>query len=319
MKPTAWKPDDPRRTPVTLRCQYLEQGYSDRSLAIMVRDGTLARPRRGAYVAGDVWRDVDEVGRHSIRARAVLAQARTEVALSHVSGLLEYDAPIWGLGLDDVHLTRADGRIGRPEAGVRQHRGALEEGDVVERNGVPVTSPTRLALEVTTMTDVEAGLCVVNDLLHRGLTTESALAERYQRMSQWPNSLTTDMVLRLADPLIESIGETRAFHLLFRHSLPMPVPQYEVKEANGRVLGRVDFAWPELGVFLEFDGRVKYEKLLKPGQRPSDVVIAEKRREDRIRRATGWRCVRITWSDLEHPARTIEMIRQALFPAGAAA
>ena len=70
---------------------------------------------------------------------------------------------------------------------------------------------------------------------------------------------------------------------------------------------------------MEFDGRVKYEKLLEPGQRASDVVIAEKRREDLIRRLTGWRCLRITWSDLEHPERTAAMIRTALFPPAFAA
>ena len=35
-------------------------------------------------------------------------------------------------------------------------------------------------------------------------------------------------------------------------------------------------------MFLEFDGKVKYEKLLKDGQRASDVVVAEKRREELI-------------------------------------
>jgi hypothetical protein len=74
----------------------------------------------------------------------------------------------------------------------------------------------------------------------------------------------------------------------------------------------VDFAWPRFGVFLEFDGRVKYEKLLRPGQSASDVVIAEKRREELICRLTGWRCIRIVWSDLEHPARTAAMIRDVI-------
>lgn len=310
--PPDWSPDDPRRAPVTLRGQYRAQGFNDRALALMVRNGVLAKPRRGAYVAGSIWREADAEGQHSIRARAVIAQAKTEVALSHTSGLLEYDAPTWGLALDDVHVTRLDGRTGRPEAGVRQHRGVVEEGDILQRNGVPVMSPTRLALEVTTLAGVEGGLVVVNDLLHRGLTTRQALQDRYRSMAHWPHSLSTDVVLRLADPRVETVGESRCLHMLFRHSLPAPVPQYEIKDRAGRVLWRVDFAWPELGVFLEFDGKVKYEKLLRKDERASDVVIAEKRREEAICRLTGWRCVRITWADLERPVRTVEMIRQIL-------
>ena len=138
------------------------------------------------------------------------------------------------------------------------------------------------------------------------------LAERYLAMDQWPNTLNTDLVLRLADPRIESLGETRSFYLFFRHSLPMPEAQYEIKDERGVVVARVDFAWPELGVFLEFDGKVKYEKYLKPGERASDVVIREKKREDLIRRLTGWRCIRLTWSDLAHPERTASMIRREL-------
>ncbi|WP_345519065.1 hypothetical protein [Nocardioides conyzicola] len=318
LPPAEWAPDDPRRTPVTVRRRYIDDGFTDRSLAVMVRSGVLAKPRRGAYVSGPAWSELDAGGRHSVRARAVLAQARTELVLSHVTGLLEYDAPIWGLSLDDVHVTRTDGRIGRPEAGVRQHRGAVELGDVVRRNGVPVMSPTRVALEITAMTDVEHGLVVVDDLLHRGLTTPVQLAERQQGMTCWPRTLSSDIVLRLADPRIETVGEARSYFLCFSQHLPMPEPQYEIRDANGRVIHRVDFAWPEHGVFMEFDGKVKYEKLLKQGERASDVVIKEKRREELICRLKGWRCLRIVWSDLERPVATAAMIRDALFSSAVA-
>ena len=138
-------------------------------------------------------------------------------------------------------------------------------------------------------------------------------------MGNWPWTLNTGIVLRLADPTIESVGETRTYYLCFRHGLPLPQCQYAIRDSNGRIVARVDFAWPERRVFMEFDGRVKYEKLLAPGQRASDVVIAEKRREDLIRRLTGWRCLRITWSDLARPERTAAMIRAALYPPAFAA
>jgi hypothetical protein len=242
----------------------------------------------------------------------VLQQAKTKVVLSHISAVLEYDAPDWGLDLTDVHVTRLDGRLGRHEAGVHQHCGSVADGDIVRRNGIEVMSATRAALEVTTVTSVEAALAVVNYLLHVGHTTPEALAQRYRHMNHWPNTLATDIVLRLADPRIESVGESRTYYLCYRQSLPMPIPQYEIVDEFGRVIAIVDFAWPELGVFLEFDGKVKYQALLRPGESASDVVVREKKREDDIRRLTGWRCIRLTWADLACPERTAAVIRTEL-------
>ncbi len=280
----------------------------------MVTRGELAKPRRGAYVAAGVWSDLDAAGRHAVRARAVLLQAGAPVALSHTSGVVEYDGPLQDIPLDDVHLTRLDARAGRKEAGVCQHRGTVLPGDVVERNGVPVMSPARLALEVTTLVRPEVALGVVNHFLHTRLTTREEVVTRYAGMSAWPRTLATDLVLRLSDLRVESVGESRCVWLFFQQGLPAPIPQYVVRDAWGREVARVDFAWPELGIFLEFDGRVKYEKLLKPGQRASDVVIAEKKREELVCRITGWRCIRLTWADLQHPERTAEMLRTYLRP-----
>jgi hypothetical protein len=306
--------DGSRDAPLMLRPELLLAGYTDKAIARLLKWGQWVRVRNGAYTEGAAWTALDEAGRHLLRARAVVAQARTPVIVSHTSGLPFFGAPLWGLDLSLVHVTRRDGRTGRKEAGVDQHRGRLIEGDVVRRVGVDVMSPTRLALEVTMVAGVEPSLVVVNDLLHRKLTTQFSLAARYDAMGLWPWTLNTDIVLRLADPRIESVGESRTYLLCFRQRLPMPEPQYEITDANGRVVACVDFAWPELGVFLEFDGKVKYEKFLKPGERASAVVVREKKREDLIRRLTGWRCIRLTWADLEHPEQTAAMIRSVLYP-----
>lgn len=306
-------PDDSRDAPLMLRQELLSVGFTDKAIARMLRCGEWVRVRNGAYTQAAAWAALDDAGRHLLRVRAVVAQARTPVVVSHTSGLPFFDAPLWGLDLSLVHVTRRDGRTGRKEAGVDQHRGRMIEGDVVRRSGLDVMSPTRLALEVTMVAGVEPSLVVVNDLLHRKLTTQARLATRYDAMELWPWTLNTDIVLRLADPRIESVGESRTYHLCFRKGLPMPEPQYEITDANGKVVAVVDFAWPELGVFLEFDGKVKYEKFRRPGERASDVVVREKKREDEIRRLTGWRCIRLTWSDLEHPERTAAMIRATLF------
>lgn len=312
--------DDARATPVRLRRELIEEGWTDRALAAAVRDGAFAKARRGAYVAGQAWRSLDASGQHELTARAVLKQAGSDLVVSHGSGLILHGSPTWGLDLREVDVTRRDGRAGRREAGVRPHRGKILTGDLTTLHGVPVMAPTRLALEVGTVLGVEAALVHMNDLLQRGLTTVEKIDTRYrQSMEHWPSSLNLNVLLRLADGRCESVAETRVFYLCWRQGLPLPVPQYPIHDENGRVVARVDFAWPELGVFLEFDGFVKYSALLGPGETPADVVVREKRREDLICRLTGWRCLRIVWADLDHPGATALMIRRLLFPTGLAA
>ena len=308
--------DDPRNSPIWLRQELIDQGFNDRAIAQHRKQGILVRPRRGAYVDGAAWRSLDEAGQHALTARAVLLQAKAEVVLSHVSALDEYDAPTWGVDLSVVHVTRKDGKAGRKERGIQQHCGLLLPEDVVMRNGVPVTSATRLALDVTTVVGAEVGLGIVNHLLHQGLTSKESLELRYASMDHWPHTLRTDLVLRLADPRIESLGESRTDHLCFVQHLPRPIPQCEIRDRAGNVVARVDFAWPEHGVFMEFDGKVKYERFLRKGESASDAVVREKRREEMICELTGWRCIRLTWADLYTPELTAQRIRNLLFPVG---
>ncbi|HCB03813.1 MAG TPA: hypothetical protein DEQ43_06125 [Nocardioides bacterium] len=308
------EPDDPRLAPIALRRELLGLGLNDRAIAQLVADGTLHRLRYGSYVDAAAWNACDRVGQHGLVARAAVKRAQAGVALSHISALGEWDAPLWDLPLDTVHLTRLDQRGGRREAGVVQHLGELRPGDLTHLNGVTVTSPTRTALDCTTVMDVEHGLVVVNDLLHRKLTTKEALMEGQEYMAFWPGSLQQGLVLQLADARCGgSVGEGRTLYMIFEQGLPLPEPQYPIRDRSGEIVAYVDFAWPDLGVFLEFDGKIKYQELLREGESPTDVVIRERNRERKICRLTGWECIRIVWADLRHPERTAAHIRAVLF------
>ena len=296
-----------------LRGQLVNRGYKDKAIARLVRDGTWAKPRHGAYVDGVAWRAAGEIGQHELRARAVLAQARSELVLSHLTGAAVWDLSFWDLVLESVHGTRRDLRAGRSEAGVIQHRGVLLPEDVVERHGVPVVSPERLVIELPTVVDLEHALTFTNELLHLRMTTVDQLWARYDAARHWPHSLNTEVLLRLCTSVCESVGESRFLFLCWRMKLPRPVCQYKVRDDRGNVVAVVDFAWPELGVFVEFDGKIKYTHLLKEGQSVTDVVLAEKKREELIHELTGWRCIRIVWADLYQPEATALRLRRVLF------
>jgi hypothetical protein len=53
---------------------------------------------------------------------------------------------------------------------------------------------------------------------------------------------------------------------LHEDGLPAPELQENVYDENGRFIARVDFSWMAQRTVGEFDGKIKYGKLRKPGQ-----------------------------------------------------
>lgn len=295
-----------------LRREFIADGFTDRQIAAMVRGGTLHRVRRGAYVDKGLWDSLSDADRHRVLCRAVLRTAHPLTVLTHVSAAVERGVPVWGVSLAEVHTTRTDGKGARREAGVVHHVGVMTEDDVDTINGVRVSPAPRSAVEVIATSTPEAALVVVNGLLHGGHMTYDGLAAAVAVMKHWPHTLAAHLVLALADGRLESPAETRTYFMCRQQNLPRPEPQYVVRDERGHVFARVDFAWPEHGVFLEFDGRIKYERYRRSGETLEEYLMREKRREERICQLTGWVCIRIGWADLEDPIATTARIRRLL-------
>jgi hypothetical protein len=117
-------------------------------------------------------------------------------------------------------------------------------------------------------------------------------------------------VITFADGRSESVGESRSRVHLAQLGLAPSALQFPVRSPGGVFIGRADFAWEQAGVIGEFDGRVKYGRLLRPGQEAGEVVFEEKRREDAMRDA-AWEVVRWTWQDLSTPEQLGDRVRRA--------
>ena len=113
-----------------------------------------------------------------------------------------------------------------------------------------------------------------------------------------------------ADGRSESVGESRSRVLLHRWGVGPSSLQFEVRGEGGLLVARTDFAWEEHGLLGEFDGRVKYGRLLRPGQDPGDAVFEEKRREDAVR-DEGWGVTRWVWADFGAGHRLAARVRRA--------
>jgi hypothetical protein len=246
-------------------------------------------------------------------SRAVLRTAHEATVLTHTSSIVERLVPVWGISLETVHTTRQKSVAGRRTRDWVPHRGVICDDDTEVVDGVRVSTAARAAVEVTTIAGVEPSLVVVNGLLRANAMTLVEFASAVDRCRSWPGSLTSDLVLRLADPRLESVGEDRFSFLAYRQGLPRPEPQFEVCDPDGVLVARVDFAWPDHKVFVEFDGKAKYELHRLPGETLDEFLMREKAREEQICQLTGWTCIRITWDQLARPEILANRIRRLLF------
>lgn len=298
------------------RAEALDAGVTDKQIAALVRSGEWVRFRRGYYAHGEEWRGLGDVGQHRVRSRAVVHSLGPAVVLSHVSAAVELGLVTWGQRLDRVHVTRLDGGAGRLEGDVVHHEGVCLADDVRTLHQLPVMAPERAALEAASAVRGDASLAVLDSVLHEGLADADGLHKRFVRMRHWPRMRHLHVPVRMADAGADGPGESRSRWLFWKHGIPAPVTQYAVHDADGALVGTCDWGWPGHGLLGEFDGRVKYGRLVPTGQTPGDVVFAEKRREDRLREVTGFGMVRLVWSDLDRPRSVADRIRQALRGAG---
>jgi hypothetical protein len=228
-----------------------------------------------------------------------------------VSALVLHGIETWGADLDVVDVTRLASGASRQQPDVRHHVGVLDENDLVQVGEFIVTSPDRAVIETATLVPVESGLVSADSALHRGACTPDGLRAFFDRVNNWPHSQRIHVVLHHMDGRAENPGESRSRYLFWREGLPLPDLQRDVLD-GGRVIAVTDFAWDEHQLFGEFDGKEKYVRYLRPGENPGDAVFREKKREDLIRRITGWRFIRLTWADLYHPGRTAASIRSMM-------
>jgi hypothetical protein len=219
---------------------------------------------------------------------------------------------VWGVPLGRVHVTRLDQVSGGRTSDVCHHVGRLTQEDVGRRNGVPVVGATRAALETGLIASAESALVTFDSLLHRQLDDHDGLWQHFEAMAHWPSSLHLHIPVRMAEAGAESPGESRGRWLFHQGGVPAPEVQFPVSHRERGLIATTDWGWPSYGLLGEFDGRVKYGRLLQPGMEAGDAVFAEKRREDLIREVTGMRMIRLVWEDLQRPRATAARIHELL-------
>lgn len=296
------------------RREALAHGETDESLHAALRAGVLVRLRYGVYAPALGLLELDERGRHLLLARACVAQQRGRVALAGPTGALFHGFDVFGHDLRTVHLARLDRGAARRESGIVHHRlGSAVALGVQAHDEVLVVSPQDAVWQVALMSGLEGGVVTADSAWHQQPDLTLPLARVVARSQYQPRSRTARFALRLARAGSESPGESLTRMACYRNGLPAPTLQHEVVDHTGRLVGRADFYWEQFRLLGEFDGRIKYERLLRQGETAADSVFREKQREDDMR-STLCGMARFVWSEVQpgSTARRMAKLRHEL-------
>ena len=279
-------------------------GYTADEVHRMLRSGALTAVRRGAYVEGA--RPEDAALHHELLVRAAVAELDGSAVVSHVSAAVVHGLSVWGLPLDRVQVTRNRSRSGaRRGSRVHVHSAPLADDEVVVVDGLMCTCLARTVVDLAREVPFEQAVVCADAALRAGLE-RPALDAALRRARGWPGVPAARRAVAFADGGSESVGESRSRVAIALAGLPAPTVQWPVR--FGGSTAYTDFGWSRQRTVGEFDGKVKYGRLLKPGQDVGEVVYAEKLREDAIR-DEGWQVVRWTWLDLRDFGPTAARIR----------
>jgi very-short-patch-repair endonuclease len=197
----------------------------------------------------------------------------------------------------------------RPPKGVICHRVAsVAAGDVTRRYGIPVTTPARTLLDLGAVAGKRRVERAMHQLLRRGLVS----VERLQRMVGDSGGRgrrgvgVLRGILKACGPTYvppESELEARMFNMLRGSGLPMPVPQFRVKDEDGNVVLRADFALVHDWLLLLVDGYSVHsdrEAWYEDRRKRNAVVVL------------GWGIFSITYDDLcNRPDEVLTSLRKA--------
>lgn len=305
-------------TALILSSDYARLGQDTRRLARKAAAGELRRVRQGVYAPAKEWDDLAPWERYPLLIQAAAATLSDGTVFCRQSA-----AALWGMPLlgrpSLVHACTSDGGGGRSRAGVRRHRTDLASVPGEERWGLLVTSRIRTALDLAAYESFGQAVMSFDHVLKpdsaRGLGALSK-AELESSIDQTYSAAAGRRIraaLTFADPASGSPGESLSRSFMYMEGIRIPRLQSEIRDGRGFV-AYGDFEWSEEGIVGEFDGMVKYRKAeYLNGRTPSDIVIDEKRREDRIR-ATGRRVIRWTWSELANARQFAAVLARAGVP-----
>lgn len=171
-----------------------------------------------------------------------------------------------------------------PVDGLKIHVADLPEDDVQVVDGVRRTSALRTCWDLARWLSQPDAVAYLDIMIARRLVTAAALTGYAQQRAGQRGWRKLLRAVSLADPAAESPQESRLRVRLVQAGLPKPVSQHVI-ENRGTFVGRVDLAWPELRVAVEYDGR---------WHASPDQLDRDRARLNRLVTTDGWIILHVT-------------------------
>lgn len=249
----------------------------------------------------DVYADAAVPVDHRLLARGVSLVMPRPAALGGLTAAVLWGATELATAEDPVEVVVPPGTRWTPGPGVVVRCGALD-GDVVrDGRGVRWTGRVRTAVDLVRRDGSDEAVVLLDRLVQADVVELEAVRRAVAALPRCRGSAHARRVAGLADGLAESPPETRLRLLFHRSGLPLPVAQYPVW-ADGRFVARVDFAWPEHRLAVEYDGMWHGDREQFPRDR---------RRLNRLASA-GWRVHFVTRDELRRPGELVADVGRAL-------
>ncbi len=201
----------------------------------------------------------------------------------------------------DVHAAVAGPVVPQQRRGVRIRQLALAGDEVQVIGRWLVTTPLRTAFDCARWLPFVDAVVVADALAHARLFELDALAAFAKEHPgvRWVTRVAR--VVQYADARAESPMETRLRLLLVLAGFTGIEPQFVVRNAGGGFVARLDLAFPEHRVAVEYDGAWHWK------QRREDD-----RRRDAVR-ALGWTVIVVSADDYyRNPQDIIRRVREEL-------
>jgi hypothetical protein len=260
-----------------------------------LQDGPYTRVLHGVYADPTLPRD------HLLRCRAAALLMPSGAAIGGWSAAAVSGAPAPGYGERVTVVVPPEIRWKGPQ-GVRVHRAPLGAADIVPSEDYDrCTRPIRTAWDLAALERLSTSVGVLDAMVRAGVLDMVSLHALVQRGAGRWGSRKVRAAIELVDPRSESPPESWVRVACALGRLPAPVPQFDVV-AGGVWLGRVDLAWPEQKLIVEYEGAYHFDGL---------QIAKDDARFERLV-AAGWRVIRLTANDLRDMDAVVRRIAAAL-------
>jgi very-short-patch-repair endonuclease len=188
----------------------------------------------------------------------------------------------------------------RSRSGLDVRRCDLPRNDVVKVRGLATTTVHRALFDLCLrLSPVEALVAI--DAAARAQIANKETLGRYAGLADGrAGARRLRSLAALAEPA-ESPMETRLRWLLLQAGLPQPEVQSDLRDVDGRFLGRADLYYPGSRLVIEFDGGNHRERLVEDNRRQNLLITA------------GFRLLRFTSADIKNqPEILAARVRSAL-------